>query len=80
MTLLRYKNNNKSCQPFINIFFSIDKWLWVYDYYVLQEILEEIFGVELMKQFKQKRPAGFIDLMLAFESRKRGRILDLAIL
>ena len=41
--------------------------------------MEEIFGVELMKQFKQKRPAGFIDLMVAFESRKRGRILHLAI-
>ena len=27
-----------------------------------------------MKQFQQKRPAGFIDLMVAFESRKRGKL------
>ena len=26
-----------------------------------------------MKQFQQKRPAGFVDLMIAFESRKRGK-------
>ena len=27
-----------------------------------------------MKQFQQKRPAGFVDLMIAFESRKRGTL------
>ena len=47
-----------------------------------QEILEDIFGVDVMKQFQQKRPAGFVDLMIAFESRKRGtfRILTLSLL
>ena len=33
-----------------------------------------------MKQFQQKRPAGFIDLMVAFESRKRGKLLHLGYL
>ena len=30
-----------------------------------------VFGHELIRQYKRKRSAGFIDLMIAFESRKR---------
>lgn len=30
-----------------------------------------IFGSEFIEAFKTKRPAGFVDLMIAFESRKR---------
>jgi hypothetical protein len=30
-----------------------------------------IFGKELMEDFKMKRPAGYVDLMIAFEARKR---------
>ena len=37
-----------------------------------ERLLNDIFGFEFMHQFKQKRPSGFIDLMIAFESRKRG--------
>ena len=31
----------------------------------------EIFGAEFIEAFKRKRPAGWVDLLLAFESRKR---------
>lgn len=34
--------------------------------------MEEIFGKDIMEAFQKKRPAGFVDLMIAFESRKRG--------
>jgi len=37
-----------------------------------ERLLEDIFGRDLMSAFKVKRPSGFIDLMIAFESRKRG--------
>ena len=30
-----------------------------------------MFGSDLIAEFKHKRAAGFIDLMIAFESRKR---------
>ena len=36
------------------------------------KLIEEIFGKDIMEAFKKKRPAGFVDLMIAFESRKRG--------
>ena len=36
------------------------------------KLMEEIFGIDLMVQFKKQRPAGFVDMMIAFESRKRG--------
>eukprot|EP00095_Tigriopus_kingsejongensis_P010174 maker-scaffold202_size261857-snap-gene-1.23 protein:Tk10174 transcript:maker-scaffold202_size261857-snap-gene-1.23-mRNA-1 annotation:"hypothetical protein CAPTEDRAFT_166803" len=36
-----------------------------------EEILGEVLGQDLLVQFKKKRPMGFIDLMIAFESRKR---------
>ncbi|XP_014674044.1 PREDICTED: heat shock 70 kDa protein 12A-like isoform X2 [Priapulus caudatus] len=35
------------------------------------KLLNDIFGVECMNQFREKRPASFVDLMIAFESRKR---------
>ena len=34
-------------------------------------MLEEIFTAEFVSVFKSKRPAGWVDLMIAFESRKR---------
>ena len=34
-------------------------------------LLGEIFGTDFIEAFKYKRPAGWVDLMLAFESRKR---------
>ena len=36
-----------------------------------ERLLEDIFGVDIMTAFRRKRPAGYIDLMIAFESRKR---------
>ena len=36
-----------------------------------EEMMSDILGKEFMQDFKRKRPFGFIDLMLAFESRKR---------
>jgi hypothetical protein len=33
--------------------------------------MNSIFGKELMEEFKMKRPAGYVDLMIAFEARKR---------
>lgn len=36
-----------------------------------EQLLCEIFGSDFMETFKLKRPAGYVDLMIAFESRKR---------
>ncbi|GFT16550.1 heat shock 70 kDa protein 12A [Nephila pilipes] len=36
-----------------------------------ERLLEDIFGVDFMDQFKNKLPAAFVDLMVAFEARKR---------
>lgn len=36
-----------------------------------EELLGEVLGQDLLAQFKKKRPMGYIDLMIAFESRKR---------
>ena len=36
-----------------------------------EELLNDMFGAQLMSEFRAKRPAGYIDLMIAFESRKR---------
>ncbi|XP_067935317.1 heat shock 70 kDa protein 12A-like isoform X2 [Watersipora subatra] len=36
-----------------------------------EQLLSDIFSAEFMETFKSKRPAGFVDLMIAFESRKR---------
>jgi hypothetical protein len=36
-----------------------------------EKLLGDIFGVEFVEAFKTKRPAGWVDLMIAFESRKR---------
>ena len=36
-----------------------------------ERLLVAIFGVEFIETFKVKRPAGWVDLMASFESRKR---------
>ena len=36
-----------------------------------EKLLVQIFGADFIDAFKTKRPAGWIDFMLAFESRKR---------
>jgi len=36
-----------------------------------ERLLCDIFGADFIDSFKLKRPAGWIDLMIAFESRKR---------
>lgn len=36
-----------------------------------EALLDDIFGKDLMSDYKRKRPFGFIDLMIAFETRKR---------
>jgi len=36
-----------------------------------ERLLVAIFGEDFIDVFKAKRPAGWIDLMMAFESRKR---------
>ena len=34
-------------------------------------LLSAMFGDDCLEEFRKKRPAGFIDMMIAFESRKR---------
>ena len=36
-----------------------------------EQLLVKIFGGDFVEAFKRKRPAGWVDLLLAFESRKR---------
>ncbi|XP_049771131.1 heat shock 70 kDa protein 12A-like [Schistocerca cancellata] len=36
-----------------------------------EALLDEVFGEEFMEQFKLKRPAAFVELMVSFEARKR---------
>ncbi|XP_023335807.1 heat shock 70 kDa protein 12A [Eurytemora carolleeae] len=36
-----------------------------------ENLLSSMFGAEFIQEFRKKRPAGYIDLMIAFESRKR---------
>ena len=36
-----------------------------------EALLNNIFGPEFIEAFRYKRPAGWVDLMIAFESRKR---------
>ena len=36
-----------------------------------EALLVEIFGTDFIEAFRHKRPAGYVDLMIAFESRKR---------
>jgi hypothetical protein len=36
-----------------------------------EDLLCDMFGSDVMESFRKKRPAGYIDLMIAFESRKR---------
>jgi len=36
-----------------------------------EKLLVDIFGADFIDAFKRKRPAGWVDFMLAFESRKR---------
>ena len=40
-----------------------------------EKLLEKIFTSQFMSSFKQQRPAAFVDLMIAFESRKRNASL-----
>ncbi|CAL1578516.1 unnamed protein product [Knipowitschia caucasica] len=39
--------------------------------YEFEKLLCQIFGQDFVDQFKVKRPAAWVDLMIAFESRKR---------
>jgi hypothetical protein len=36
-----------------------------------ERLLVKIFGLEFIEAYKRKRPSGWVDLMVAFESRKR---------
>lgn len=36
-----------------------------------EKLINNIFGREIIEDFKMKRPAGYVDLMIAFEARKR---------
>ena len=36
-----------------------------------EKLLVEIFSEEFIEMFKLRRPAGWVDLLMAFESRKR---------
>ncbi|EDO36873.1 predicted protein [Nematostella vectensis] len=36
-----------------------------------ERLLKQIFGEQFIEQFKAKRPAGWVDLMIAFEAKKR---------
>ncbi|PNF14706.1 Heat shock 70 kDa protein 12A [Cryptotermes secundus] len=39
--------------------------------YEFERLLEDIFDTEFMDQFKLKRPAAYVELLLSFEARKR---------
>ncbi|XP_069704029.1 heat shock 70 kDa protein 12A-like isoform X2 [Periplaneta americana] len=39
--------------------------------YEFERLLEDIFEAEFMAQFKLKRPAAYVELLLSFEARKR---------
>lgn len=36
-----------------------------------EKMMNGIFGKDVLEDFKMKRPAGYVDLMIAFEARKR---------
>ena len=36
-----------------------------------EKLMNGLFSKEIMEEFKMKRPAGYVDLMIAFEARKR---------
>ncbi|XP_024282012.1 heat shock 70 kDa protein 12A isoform X2 [Oncorhynchus tshawytscha] len=44
--------------------------------YEFEKLLCKIFGPDFIDQFKVKRPAAWVDLMIAFESRKRAAAPD----
>uniref|UniRef100_A0A4W5RAX3 Heat shock 70 kDa protein 12A n=1 Tax=Hucho hucho TaxID=62062 RepID=A0A4W5RAX3_9TELE len=44
--------------------------------YEFEKLLCKIFGPDFIDQFKIKRPAAWVDLMIAFESRKRAAAPD----
>uniref|UniRef100_A0A665TNU3 Heat shock 70 kDa protein 12A n=1 Tax=Echeneis naucrates TaxID=173247 RepID=A0A665TNU3_ECHNA len=44
--------------------------------YEFEKLLCKIFGQDFIDQFKVKRPAAWVDLMIAFESRKRAAAPD----
>lgn len=44
--------------------------------YEFEKLLYKIFGEDFIEQFKVKRPAAWVDLMIAFESRKRAAAPD----
>ncbi|MBN3324367.1 HS12A protein, partial [Atractosteus spatula] len=44
--------------------------------YEFEKLLCKIFGADFIEQFKIKRPAAWVDLMIAFESRKRAAAPD----
>lgn len=44
--------------------------------YEFEKLLCQIFGQDFIDQFKIKRPAAWVDLMIAFESRKRAAAPD----
>ncbi|XP_057199855.1 heat shock 70 kDa protein 12A isoform X4 [Triplophysa rosa] len=44
--------------------------------YEFEKLLCRIFGLDFIDQFKIKRPAAWVDLMIAFESRKRAAAPD----
>ena len=36
-----------------------------------EKLLGAIFGMDIIEQFKRRRPSGWVDLLAVFESRKR---------
>ncbi|XP_022252151.1 heat shock 70 kDa protein 12A-like [Limulus polyphemus] len=36
-----------------------------------EKLLNDIFGADFVEEYKMRRPAGYVDLMVAFEARKR---------
>lgn len=41
-----------------------------------EKLMMKIFGKNMIDQYKLKRPAGWIDMLVAFESRKRSASPD----
>lgn len=36
-----------------------------------ERLLSAVFGADFMSQFRRKRPAAYVELLLSFEARKR---------
>jgi hypothetical protein len=67
-----------SLQSVEHLYLLVTKWHLLHEGtwfsgvdYEFERMLEGIFDAEFMAQFKLKRPAAYVELLLSFEARKR---------